>query len=73
MQGVRAWGRGCYHHREHRGHGVFPGWVGGGVGVDEGLGLEEAEVEELTGGVELAAGFGVFDEALHDFYQEADY
>ena len=23
---------------------VFPGWGGGGVGVDEGLGLEEAEV-----------------------------
>ena len=30
-------------------------------------------VEELTSGVELVAGFGVFELALHDVYQEADY
>ena len=33
----------------------------------------EAEVEELTGGVELVAGLGVFELALHDVDQEADY
>ena len=33
----------------------------------------EAEVEELTGGVETVAGLGVFELALHDVDQEADY
>ena len=33
----------------------------------------EAQVEELTGGVELVAGFGVFELALHDVDEEADY
>ena len=33
----------------------------------------EAEVEELSGGVEAVAGFGVIDLALHDVDEEADY
>ena len=33
----------------------------------------EAKVEELTGGVEAVAGLGMFEEALHDVYEEADY
>ena len=33
----------------------------------------EAEVQELAGGVEAVAGLGVFEEALHDVYEEADY
>ena len=33
----------------------------------------EAEVEELPGGVEAVAGFGVIDLALHDVDEEADY
>ena len=37
---------------------VFMGWGGVGVGVDEGLGRVEAEVEELVGGVEAVAGLG---------------
>ena len=44
-----------------------------GFGVDEGLGLVEAEVEELAGGVETVAGLGVFELALHDVDEEADY
>ena len=56
-----------------RERGVFSGWGGVGVGVDEGLDLVEAEVEELTGGVETVAGLGVFELALHDVDQEADY
>ena len=43
---------GRVYRRERGGRGVFSGWGGVGVGVDEGLGLVEAEVEELTGGVE---------------------
>ena len=52
---------------------IFSGWGGVGVGVDEGLGRVEAEVQELAGGVELVAGLGAFEVALHDFYEEADY
>ena len=52
---------------------IFMGLGGGGVGVDEGLGLVEAEVEELTGGVELVAGLGVFELALHGVDKESDY
>ena len=33
----------------------------------------EAEVEELAGGVEAVAGFGVIDLALHDVDEETDY
>ena len=33
----------------------------------------EAEVEELPGGVEAVAGFGIVDVALHDVDEEADY
>ena len=64
---------GRVYRRERGGRGVFSGWGGVGVGVDEGLGLVEAEVEELTGGVETVAGFGVFELALHDVDEEADY
>ena len=49
------------------------GWGGVCVGIDEGLALEEAQVEELTGGVEAVAGFGMFEAALHDVDEEADY
>ena len=64
---------GRVYRRERGGRGVFPGWGGVGVGVDEGLGLVEAEVEELTGGVETVAGLGVFELALHDVDEESDY
>ena len=64
---------GRFYRRERKGRGVFPGWGGVGVGVDEGLGPVEAKVQELTGGVELVAGLGVFEVALHDVYEEADY
>ena len=33
----------------------------------------EAEVEELSGGVEAVAGFGIIDLALHDVDEETDY
>ena len=33
----------------------------------------EAKVQELTGGVEAVAGLGVFEVALHDVDEEADY
>ena len=33
----------------------------------------EAEIEELAGGVEAVAGLGMFEEALHDVYEETDY
>ena len=64
---------GRFYRRERRGRGVFPGWGDVGVGVDEGLGRVEAKVEELAGGVEAVAGLGLFEEALHDVDEEADY
>ena len=64
---------GRFYRRGREGAEIFSGWGGGGVGVDEGLGLVEAKVQELTGGVELVAGLGVFEVALHDVYEEADY
>ena len=33
----------------------------------------ETEGKELTGGVETVAGLGMFEEALHNVYEEADY
>ncbi len=33
----------------------------------------EAKVEKLAGGVEAVAGLGLFEEALHDVDEEADY
>ena len=74
MRAASSWWRGDGFTAESAGgRGVFSGWGGVGVGVDEGLGLVEAEVEELTGGVETVAGLGVFELALHDVDQEADY
>ena len=64
---------GRVYRRDRGGRGVFPGWGGVGVGVDEGLGWVEAQGLELAGGVEAVAGLGLFKEALHDFYEEADY
>ena len=64
---------GRIYRRERRERGVFSGWGGVGIFIDEGLGLVEAEVEELTGGVETVAGLGVFELALHDVDEEADY
>ena len=37
------------------------------------MGAIEAEVEELPGGVEPVARFGVIDLALHDVDEETDY
>ena len=37
------------------------------------MGVIEAEVEELPGGVEPVARFGVIDLALHDIDEETDY
>ena len=37
------------------------------------MGAIEAEVEELPGGVEAVARFGVIDLALHDIDEEPDY
>ena len=64
---------GRVYRRERGGRGVFSDWGGVGVFVDEGLGLVEAEVEELTGGVKTVAGLGVFELALHDVDEEPDY
>ena len=57
---------GGFNAEDAEGAEVFMGWGYGGVGVDEGLGRVEAEVQELAGGVEAVAGLGVFEEALHD-------
>ena len=44
-----------------------------GDGLDDGVCATEAEVEELPGGVEAVAGFGIGDVALHDVDEETDY
>ena len=44
-----------------------------GDGLDDGVCAIEAEVEELPGGVEAVAGFGIIDLALHDVDEETDY
>ena len=43
-----------------------------GGGLYDALGVIEAEVEELSVGVEPVAGFGIVDLALHDVDEEAD-
>ena len=54
-----------------RGRGGLP--LGrGGIGGDEGVGREETEVEELTGGIKAMARFGIFQAALHEVDEEAD-
>ena len=44
----------------------------GGIGGDEGVGREETEVEELTGGIKAMARLGIFQAALHEVDEEAD-
>ena len=63
MRAARSWCRGDgFTAEDRRGRGVFSG-LGRRVcwHVDEGLALEEAQVEQLTGGVEAVAGFGMFE------------
>ena len=74
MRAASSWWRGVVSTpRTRRARRFSLGLGGGGVGVDEGLGRVEAEVQELAGGVETVAGLGVFEVALHDVYEEADY
>ena len=73
MRAASSWCRGVGFNAEDA-EGAEILWVGAAwaIFVDEGLCGMEAKVEELTGGVEAVAGLGLFEEALHDVYQEAN-